>query len=197
MTAPEVANLPHYVYEFIGRDGQHLYVGCTCNLGQRLKQHHARDWWSEVVRVEVDLYPNQRAGLDAERALIEQYQPTHNHVFTETHDAGGWRGRRAKMAAAHDAGKLCLDRTCTTCPAKAHALGVKCAEYSNNCATCSGYLPLEFLDDQQETDSWRELARRYGPRRASDMCWLDSAVDVLVGDITPVPVVAQPDRVAS
>jgi hypothetical protein len=178
-----IANLPHWVYEFIAADGTHVYVGCTSNLATRLASHKGKDWWAEVTRVEVDIYPDQRTGLDAERERIELYSPKYNSVFTDRYDAGGWGRRKAEMANRHAAGLLCRDRTCKACPLKAHALGMQCCRRWYGCEECPGLMPADFMDDTREQDCWRELERRHGGLYANRLCmstW--TALDALFAD---------------
>jgi hypothetical protein len=176
--AAERGAAPHFVYEFYDRDARLLYVGCTSSIGQRLSSHRSeRPWWPEVVRVEATLYPDQRAGLDAERDLIERSQPIHNSVYTEGHDAGGWWSRKAKMAAAHDAGVPCRDKTCHEgCADLAHSLGFQCARSYTGCSECVGLVPDNLLDRPQEVDCYRELVRRHGPAHATRLTWATNNV---------------------
>jgi hypothetical protein len=127
----------HYVYEMLGADGAHLYIGCTRNIAQRLKQHMAeRDWFRDVTRFEVDQYPDERSARDAERERIELYKPIHNYVFTEKHNAGGWSTRRARMQEQHAAGDLCHESFCRDCTEKAHGWKVRCGN-PYRCMECA------------------------------------------------------------
>ena len=104
---------PHYVYELIDADGVHLYIGVTCHIANRLRDHmNSQEWWPEVDRIEVSRCADERSGRDLERALIETVTPKYNSVFTPRHDAGGWKRRTALVEAAHAKGESCGRATC-------------------------------------------------------------------------------------
>lgn len=72
-----------YVYKFFDANGVNLYVGCSSNIPARLGAHQrSRAWWPEVARIEIDAYPNAKAGWEAEKAAIQALDPTHNSVYT-------------------------------------------------------------------------------------------------------------------
>lgn len=188
MTSP-LPDRPHYVYELIRSNGEHLYVGCTSNLSQRLANHAAtKEWFTDVARVEADLYPDQRSALDAERERIELYQPIGNSVFTDGHDAGGWQKRKANMAASHAAGQPCGYGPCRSCRNLAHSLGVRCPKYA--CNDCRAYMPLEYyLGGEVETACWYELVRRHGADYAHALCESSqSALEALSFDEADIPI---------
>lgn len=173
MTGFEIrADVPHFVYELIDAKGEHLYVGCTSNLPNRLGNHAgSRDWAEEIVRVEASRYPDMRSALDAEKELIQLYQPRHNVVHTDRFDKGGWANRRARMAEAHDAGRLCSDRVCKQCPPNAHAQGRQCADYAY-CAVCPGFMPTfepEYQDVAAQESAWLKLAEMHGGEYANGL----------------------------
>ena len=61
------------------RKEQLLYVGITGNLQRRLRSHErTKNWWSEVVRIEIDRYPNRRSALNDEFLSIHFLGPTYN-----------------------------------------------------------------------------------------------------------------------
>lgn len=151
----------HYVYELIAANGNHLYVGCTSNIAQRLGQHQSqRKWWPEVFRTEVDTFPNQREALDAERERIELYQPIHNVVHTDRFNAGGWDTRRARIAAAHEAGENCGDITCHPCKDLAHGQGITCGAHFSGCTVCRDYIPSWTLVDASDIHPIIRASRR-------------------------------------
>lgn len=170
------ADVSHFVYELIDAAGAHLYVGCTSNLPNRLGNHaSSRDWADEIVRVEASRYPDMRSALDVEKELIQLYQPRHNVVHTDRFSAGGWEGRRARMAEAHAAGQYCRDRTCKQCPPKAHAEGRQCASGTNTgafCDLCAGLLPAfdsECQDVAEQEQAWLRLAEAHGGQYVNEM----------------------------
>lgn len=150
---------PHFVYELIAADDSRLYVGCSAFPGQRIGQHSVKDWFGDVARIEADRYPTQREALDEERARIEKYQPSHNSVYTDRHDAGGWESRRRRMDEAHAAGDFCHDSSCKPCVARAHELGVTC-KATGNCARCVTSPPwwsLMTAEQRRARDDWEPL----------------------------------------
>lgn len=162
---------PHFVYEMYDEAGTVLYIGCTGNLAQRLSSHRSeRDWFGDVARLVVDRYPDQRSGLDEERARIIRLQPKYNHVFTESHDNGGWKKRRQRMDEAHGAGRFCGDHVCRPCIDQAHALGVACRNRTwlgTSCRVCANFKPFYTLlsdEDRKAHPDWEPLWEAYPDR---------------------------------
>jgi hypothetical protein len=49
---PADPTAPHYVYEFYDADAEHLYIGRTNHIGNRLGSHMARQpWWTDVANI--------------------------------------------------------------------------------------------------------------------------------------------------
>lgn len=68
----------HVVYRLYDSE-RLIYIGATYNLPLRLQQHrHGTPWFSDVVRVESQTYPNRRAAFTAEAAAIRAEQPPRN-----------------------------------------------------------------------------------------------------------------------
>jgi len=104
-----------YVYTLLAGDGTALYIGCTDSLGRRLGQHqYTKSWWSEVVRVESDVYPSLEAGREVEAQRIREAQPTHNTYFTsKAFFANGWAKRRAHLVSDGQGRFHCFAPECT------------------------------------------------------------------------------------
>lgn len=88
---------PHYVYTLWSAEGTCLYVGCTARLGHRMSVHvRDRNWWTDVARIEVAVYPDMASGAAAEESSIRTLQPVHNRVFTDHYTSGrrSWETRR-------------------------------------------------------------------------------------------------------
>lgn len=70
---------PHFVYTIRDSDGLPMYVGMTCNLDRRLREHsHRQVWWGNVASVESTRVRGSHAARLAEGALIRQLRPRRN-----------------------------------------------------------------------------------------------------------------------
>lgn len=77
--ATEVADATFHVYRFYAADDELLYVGQSARLPRRLSQHRReKDWWREVVRIELDRCESKAEALRLERDLIERRHPPYN-----------------------------------------------------------------------------------------------------------------------
>ena len=116
---------PHFVYALHAADGTCLYVGCTINIVQRLKQHSVKAWWSEVALIEASSYADQASGRAAEKELIHLLNPAHNTAMTDHDQNDRWATRLAKAEERHQQGDLCQPGTqCKHCNAIYRANGV-------------------------------------------------------------------------
>lgn len=43
----------YYIYKFYNQDDEVIYVGKTIDIKQRFYQHSKKDWWHEVVKIEI------------------------------------------------------------------------------------------------------------------------------------------------
>lgn len=162
----------HYVYELLNREGQHLYVGCSKNIGSRLNQHRSKPWWPEVTRLEIDQHPDEATALAAEADLIRQYRPAHNttHISDRSAEVAilAHQRRRARQALIHERGMIC-DYSCGPCANRLHAAKAQCTTASRGydpCGVCVDYEPMydyiervfSFDDDawptNDEADAW-------------------------------------------
>lgn len=74
----------HYVYTFWDAEDRALYVGCTSNIPQRIRTHlREREWFVDVARFDVSVYPDGLTAYTAEAARIKELQPLYNALHTE------------------------------------------------------------------------------------------------------------------
>jgi hypothetical protein len=67
------------LYRFYGADDLLLYIGLTCNPGQRFMHHRDnKEWWSEIIRIALEQFPDREALVAAERAAIKAEKPLYN-----------------------------------------------------------------------------------------------------------------------
>lgn len=70
---------PHVVYRLYDRTGVLLYVGLTCNVVNRFREHgQTHPWFSEVVVSEYEHFPDGLAAEAYAIALIAELEPLHN-----------------------------------------------------------------------------------------------------------------------
>lgn len=76
----------HFVYRCFDAKGLLLYVGCSINPDQRLWEHgYFRSWWADrIARVTLESFPDQAAGLAAEKKAIQTEHPFYNRQFRTT-----------------------------------------------------------------------------------------------------------------
>lgn len=89
-----IRETPHYVYRCFDADGRLLYVGCSMNPEERMKEHRKfRPWWTNrVTRMTLEGFPDQSAGLAAERQAIQTEHPLYNRQFrTTVEQRANWR----------------------------------------------------------------------------------------------------------
>jgi predicted GIY-YIG superfamily endonuclease len=81
-----IRDVEHYVYRCYDAAGHLLYVGCSMNPKQRLKEHrYYRTWWTDrIARVALEGFSDQAAGLAAEKQAIQTGHPIHNRQFRTT-----------------------------------------------------------------------------------------------------------------
>lgn len=80
------------VYRFYGADGALLYVGMSENPAARMDDHHAKPWWPQVCRRELEWFDNQWLAADEETALIRTAKPNYNIQCR----GGPWQRNAAK-----------------------------------------------------------------------------------------------------
>jgi predicted GIY-YIG superfamily endonuclease len=66
----------HTLYRCYGVNDLLLYVGLTCNPGQRFTQHRdTKEWWRDIDRIKLEQYPDRATLVEAERTAITTEQP--------------------------------------------------------------------------------------------------------------------------
>jgi hypothetical protein len=91
---PVIRDLPHFVYRCYDASGRLLYVGCSINPDDRLKEHrYFRSWWADrIARITLESFPDQAAGQAAEKTAIQTEHPIHNRAFRSTNaQRADWR----------------------------------------------------------------------------------------------------------
>lgn len=77
-----VSKLPHDVYRVFAAGGELLYVGCSVNVFNRLREHKAyAGWWHLAHTGTVHRYPNRAHALSIEAEAIRSESPTANKVL--------------------------------------------------------------------------------------------------------------------
>lgn len=70
---------PTQLYRHFDVDGVLLYVGISLNALLRLAQHQAASaWFLEITRVEIELFADRSAALEAEKRAIRDERPKYN-----------------------------------------------------------------------------------------------------------------------
>ncbi len=84
MTNGNPHDQPHALYRFYDSAGALLYVGITLNPTHRWKKHRdGKPWWAEVMRIQLEQYPDRPKVLDAERTAILTEHPRYNIVHNQ------------------------------------------------------------------------------------------------------------------
>ena len=80
MSIPEAAKSEVIqLYRHFDKAGKLLYVGISLNAVYRLAQHRdCAHWFEEIARIDIELFPNRREALFAERKAIANENPRHN-----------------------------------------------------------------------------------------------------------------------
>ncbi len=61
--------------------GEPIYVGCTGNLGQRMRQHERRWWYPQVTWIGAVRFESRDEALEAESVRIHKLRPRVNRQF--------------------------------------------------------------------------------------------------------------------
>jgi excinuclease UvrABC nuclease subunit len=70
---------PHYVYRCYDYAGRLIYVGCSVNPVQRVKQHRYTSWWgTQILDVRLIVFPSKDYALQKEREAIGEERPRWN-----------------------------------------------------------------------------------------------------------------------
>lgn len=78
------ADRPQVLYRMYDQAGALLYVGITVHLGGRFDHHRrTKPWWTDVVRIEMQHFPNRAAVEEAERLAVAAEGPRYNVHLTD------------------------------------------------------------------------------------------------------------------
>lgn len=90
MTAIPLALRRTAVYRLFDLRGALLYVGITCNVASRFRDH-AKDkhWWSEVAHHVIEWHGDRASAAEREAQLIVDEAPTHNQALNPYRRSGG------------------------------------------------------------------------------------------------------------
>jgi hypothetical protein len=78
---PETKQRQQTLYRLFDEDDRLLYVGITWNVRNRFYAHKAdKVWWDDVVRHELEEYPDRDSVLKAEMLAIKTELPIYNVV---------------------------------------------------------------------------------------------------------------------
>jgi|GEM_PF-3631458 len=76
----DMVNRDTCVYRFYDADENLLYVGLSMNLNSRLNSHRRTEWWTDVVRCDVEWFEGREPARVAERRAILDEAPIHNRM---------------------------------------------------------------------------------------------------------------------
>lgn len=95
---------PTSVYLYFDRGNLLLYVGITSRGPMRQHEHNTdKDWWTYVVRQQVEHYPTRAEALQRERELIELLSPPFNSKHNRNREAREGYLRLAAKGPLRDA----------------------------------------------------------------------------------------------
>lgn len=88
---------PHYLYRHWDCSGVLLYVGRTCALTERTKEHrnHSR-WWTFVERITTERCDDLAHAMSAERNAIHAEQPIFNRASRGVSEPGSLQQRQTE-----------------------------------------------------------------------------------------------------
>ena len=67
------------LYRQFSKEGDLLYVGVSCRIPQRIKEHSKHSpWWDDVAKIDVEHFESRDAVLDAEKRAIQTESPKFN-----------------------------------------------------------------------------------------------------------------------
>lgn len=74
---------PTYVYLAYDATDTLLYVGISHAPLIRMHQHaQGKTWFSQIITIKIEHYPNRREAEEREQTLVRLLQPPHNRDFT-------------------------------------------------------------------------------------------------------------------
>lgn len=67
------------LYRHFNKAGELLYIGVSCRILQRVKEHSKHShWWLEIARIEIEHFKDRAEVLEAEREAIKNEKPKYN-----------------------------------------------------------------------------------------------------------------------
>ena len=79
MMRKELLAKPTQLYRHFGAEDELLYVGISLRSMKRLVEHRQNsDWFDEILRVEIEHFPDRESAMDAERKAVQEENPKYN-----------------------------------------------------------------------------------------------------------------------
>lgn len=76
------------LYRHFDKDGRLLYVGISLSAMDRMRQHKCKSsWFPEIANMTIQVFPNKKEAINAEREAIINEKPLHNIRGTKEHKA--------------------------------------------------------------------------------------------------------------
>lgn len=69
------------LYRHFDADGILLYVGISATPAYRLSQHIDREWFNDIRRVEIEMFPSREEAIAAEITAIKTEAPRFNSRY--------------------------------------------------------------------------------------------------------------------
>jgi hypothetical protein len=78
---PRLKPINHTLYYCYGASDVPIYIGISIDAGHRMKQHGGtKDWWPEVVSVDMEHFGSRAELESVEKAEIAKYCPKYNKI---------------------------------------------------------------------------------------------------------------------
>ena len=75
----ELLAKPTQLYRHFGAEDELLYVGISLRSMKRLVEHRQNsDWFDEIIRVDIEHFPDRESAMDAERKAVQEENPRYN-----------------------------------------------------------------------------------------------------------------------
>ena len=85
------------VYRMCSATHELLYVGQTADIQTRLKDHQGKNWWPEVVRIDVSHHASRAAAMIEESNAIQTEHPRENLMSRRRNGTGVTKTGLARM----------------------------------------------------------------------------------------------------
>lgn len=78
----------HALYRF-WKDEELLYIGITCNIPTRVREHkNSKPWWTDVNQITLEHYATRQDVEAAERQAIQNEEPVWNVTYNSGRGGG-------------------------------------------------------------------------------------------------------------